>query len=93
MESIVVERDLTVQNERGLHLSSAAQIARESQKYDSTITLKKGEKTANAKSVLTITALLAPKGSVLTVIAEGADAAQAVDALEDLFKNRFGENA
>jgi phosphocarrier protein HPr len=88
---LAIEKGLTVLNERGLHLSSAAQIAKESQKFNCSITLKNKDRMANAKSVLTITALFAPKGTILTVIADGPDEIEAVAALEVLFENRFGE--
>ncbi len=35
--------------------------------------------------------LAASKGTILTIRAEGADAEQALDALETLVNNRFGE--
>ena len=88
---MAAEKELVVLNERGLHLSSAAQITKTASRFKSSIMLIKGEKTANAKSVLTITALLAPKGTKITVSAEGVDEEKAVAALEKLFNRKFGE--
>lgn len=89
---VPAEKRVVVLNERGLHLSSAAKIAKTAQKFSSRITLVKGNKKANAKSVLNITGLMAPCGTELKVIAEGEDQEHAVAALETLFNNRFEED-
>ena len=88
---MAVKKEVTVLNERGMHLTSAAAIAKVAQGFSSTITLTKGDKAADAKSVLTLTTLLAPKGSKIIIKAEGKDARQAMTAIEKLFKDKFGE--
>lgn len=89
--ALPVEKELLVQNERGMHLASAAEVAKVAEAFKSDIFLYRSDKMANAKSVLTITALMAPKGTFIRVVAKGEDAQAAVDALENLFNNRFGE--
>lgn len=89
---MAVETILTVTNERGLHLSSAAKIAKLSQQFACNIHLIKGVKVANAKSVLNITGLMAPQGTELRIVADGEDAQQAVVAMKELFQNRFEED-
>jgi len=84
---------LTVRNSAGLHLSSAAQIVKTSQKFSSKISLIKGNITANAKSVLNITGLMAPQGTNIEVIAEGDDEQEAALAIYQLFEDKFGEPA
>lgn len=86
-----MEKILIVQNERGLHLSSAAKIAKLARKFKSKIQLVKDEVTANAKSVLNITGLMAPVGTEVKIIAVGEDENEAVEAMEVLFNNRFEE--
>ena len=82
---------LTVQNERGLHLSSAAEISKLAQRYASNIMMNKEGRVANAKSVLSITALFAPLGTQIDVEADGADENEAIEAMRELFNNKFGE--
>ena len=90
---MTARRELTVRNKTGLHLSSAAKIVNTSQKFSCKIKLIKDDMVANAKSVLNITGLMAPKGTIIEVIADGVDEQEAVDALFELFENRFGESA
>ena len=88
---MAVEKTLIVRNELGLHLTSAAKIANTSLKFTSKIFLIKGDKIADAKSVLNITALMAPMGTELVVRAEGEDEQEALKALEKLFDDGFVE--
>ena len=46
---------------------------------------------SDAKSVMALLLLAAEKGTELTVTAEGHDAEEAVEALERLFSDKFGE--
>ena len=82
---------MEVINELGMHLRAAAEIAKVASRFQSSIHLLKGEERANAKSVLNTAALAAPKGTRLVLVAEGVDALEAVEALDRLFKDRFGE--
>ena len=59
--------------------------------FESDITLRKDGRDANAKSIMSVMMLAASQGSVLEVDAEGADAEGALDALEQLLEERFGE--
>ncbi len=45
----------------------------------------------NAKSIMGIMMLAASKGTHLVLGAEGRDAEEALDAIEQLINNRFGE--
>ncbi len=86
-----IERELTVVNKLGLHARSAAAIVRELSKFKSKVVLKKGDTTVDGKSILDIITLDCPKGSRVIVRATGEDAAEAINALIELFANRFGE--
>ncbi len=78
-----------VLNEQGLHARPAAKLAKEAQKFASTITLAADEAEANAKSILDILTLAAGQGENLELRATGVDAEAALDALAEQFKNRF----
>jgi phosphotransferase system HPr (HPr) family protein len=56
------------------------------------VLLSKDGLEADAASVLSILTLDAPQGSTLRVAAQGPQAGEALEALTDLFANRFGEN-
>lgn len=85
------EKVVEVLNDRGLHLSSAAKIAKLAGRFACDVQMVKGELTANAKSVLNITGLMAPKGTKIKIITDGVDEAEAVEAMARLFEDRFEE--
>jgi phosphotransferase system HPr (HPr) family protein len=79
----VAERETTVGPEAGIHGRPAARILKAAKGFSSQIVLVKGDREANAKSILKITGL-AKKGEKITVRAEGEDAEEAVDTLAAL---------
>ncbi|CCO22784.1 HPr family phosphocarrier protein [Maridesulfovibrio hydrothermalis] len=84
-------RTVVVANQLGLHARPAARLAQEAQNFEAAITIVSESQEVDAKSILDILTLAAAQGSALELRAEGADAAPALDCLEELFKNRFGE--
>lgn len=88
-----LRRDLAVINGLGLHARAAARIAQTVEKFDCKIMLKKDSLEVEADSVLSILTLDAPMGSNLRVEAYGPEALQALEALEKLFAEGFGENS
>ncbi|RMG58862.1 MAG: HPr family phosphocarrier protein [Deltaproteobacteria bacterium] len=87
----VVTRDFEITNELGLHARAASALANLAGKFSSEIKLVKDGVEVNGKSIMGILMLAAPKGSVITVEARGEDALEAVDAIGELIKDRFGE--
>jgi phosphocarrier protein HPr len=88
---IPVIQDVIVQNKAGLHLRPSAQIVKAMADLNCEITLRKDKKRVNAKSIMSVTTLIAPKGTVITIEAVGPDAKAAVEALVNLFQSKFGE--
>jgi phosphotransferase system HPr (HPr) family protein len=82
---------LEIKNKVGLHARPAALFVQTANKFKSTITVKMGAAVANAKSILNVLTLGAGSGAVITVVAEGEDAEQALSALKELNANNFGE--
>ncbi len=80
-----------VTNQLGLHARPASQIAREAQAFAASISIVAQDQTADAKSILDLLTLAASQGSTLEIRASGADAAQAVRRISELFAARFGE--
>jgi phosphocarrier protein len=88
----VAERRLLIQNKLGLHARASAKLASEASRFAADISLSKGDIEVNGKSIMGIMMLAAAKGSELCIRAEGSDAADALDAIETLVNNRFGED-
>ena len=64
-----------------LHARPAGLFVKTAMSFQAQLTVQLDGKTANAKSILAVLALGASGGSDLTLIADGPDAAQALDAL------------
>jgi phosphocarrier protein HPr len=87
----LVERKIQVINKLGLHARPAAMLVQKASQFKSEIRLKKDDMEANAKSILSVMMLAAEVGSFVTIKAEGEDEQEAVEALTQLFEEKFGE--
>lgn len=80
----MVEKQVVITNETGLHARPAAMFAKAAGKFKSSVTVVCDGRKANAKSILGIISLGAAKGKTITVSAEGEDEAEAVTSLVQL---------
>jgi phosphocarrier protein len=87
----MVEKHVTVKNRAGIHARPAALIVQTAGKFESQIQIAKDSEEINAKSIMGIITLGAAYDTDLTISAEGPDEQEAVDALAQLFDNRFEE--
>jgi phosphotransferase system HPr (HPr) family protein len=83
------EITLTVHNKVGLHARPAALFVQTAKPFESDIKVAHKEREANAKSILGVLTLGAEQGAVITIRAEGPDAAQALAALQTLVEDNF----
>lgn len=84
-------RDLKLKNRLGLHARPAALLVQLANRYNAEIKIKKEEKEIDGKNILGVMTLAANQGSVLSFSARGKDAAEALDAIEKMFEDKFGE--
>lgn len=91
MEKTVV-RNLTILNRFGIHARPAALFVKTACRFTSDILVEKDGSTVSAKSIMGLLTIEGSKGAVLRVIATGADAEEALDALDDLVKQKFFED-
>ena len=87
-----VKRQLTIVNKLGLHARAAAKFVTCASGFASDITVRRGERDVNGKSIMGVMMLAAAQGTEIEIEAHGADAEAALDALEDLVASRFGED-
>jgi|TARA_X000001036_G_C20580874_1_gene766692 phosphocarrier protein len=85
------ERKIVINNRLGLHARAAAKIVTLTNKYDSIIEIIKDDKCADAKSIMKILMLSAPKGTEVKITASGKDESLAIKNLESLIKDKFHE--
>jgi phosphotransferase system HPr (HPr) family protein len=70
-----------------LHARPAGALIRGAAKFESSITLAIGNRTADAKSILQVLALGATGGTELTVSTAGPDASDALEAIAGLLEH------
>lgn len=89
----MLESKIKVINQLGLHARAAAQLVRLAAQFKSQITLTRPDNSvfADAKSILSVLTLAASKGTVLEIKVEGSDEDAALENIEKLFSDGFGE--
>lgn len=87
MPSVNVE----IINRLGLHARAASKLTQLASTFKSEIFISKAQQRVNAKSIMGVMLLAAGKGMTVTLDAEGEDAEQALEAITQLFNDRFGE--
>jgi phosphocarrier protein HPr len=89
----MLERTVKIVNPLGLHARAAAQLVRLAGTFQSRIKLKRTDNNvvADAKSILSVLTLAAARGTRLAIEADGADESEAIEKIEELFTNGFGE--
>ncbi len=88
---MMLRATLTIGNRLGLHARAAAKFVTLASKFESDIQLVRGNRTVNGKSIMGVMMLAASCGTELELIAAGNDEAQAVEQLQTLVNDRFGE--
>lgn len=87
----MVVKSVNVTNKTGLHARPASMFVQAASKFQSQITIKHGENSYNAKSIMALLSAGICCGNVVEICAEGADEKEAVSTLVDLIASKFGE--
>jgi phosphocarrier protein HPr len=84
-------RELQIINRKGLHARATAKLVQCIDGFDAAITIGRCGETVGGTSIMGILTLGAGPGMTIIVTATGTQAAQALEAIEQLVANRFGE--
>ena len=88
--------ELAVEHEHGLHLRPAAEFVRLAARFQSRVEVvnvtRGGGRTADARSLLQVTALGVNAGHIVRLTATGDDAAEALEALTALIRSGFASS-
>ena len=87
----MLTREVTIPNKLGLHARAAAKLVTAASRYAAEVYLEKGETRVNGKSIMGVMMLAAAQGSRITVVTDGLDEGEAMDALCELIEDGFGE--
>src|SRR5918999_55849 len=75
---------IVIAHETGLHARPAAVLAAAARQFASDVRLVRGDREANARSVVSIMALEVAGGDTVTVVARGEDASRAIAAISEM---------
>ncbi|GIU07267.1 phosphate ABC transporter permease [Shewanella sp. c952] len=88
-----IERQVTICNKLGLHARAATKLVVLASEFDAEITIIQGEKQASAVSVLGLLMLETGMGKSIKLVATGADAEPALEAICHLINAKFDEDS
>ncbi|MEO8194569.1 MAG: HPr family phosphocarrier protein [Gemmatimonadales bacterium] len=87
----MIERSAKIVNKLGIHARPAAEIVKTASRFKSNITIVRDDLEVNGKSIMGVMMLAAECGSYILLRAEGEDEVAAIDALEAVIAEGFGE--
>jgi len=90
-ENCMTSVNVVIQNNVGLHARPATFFIQKANSYKSSIWVEKEDRRVNAKSLLGVLSLGIVKGMTITLIADGADEAEALEGLVELINTGFSE--
>ena len=88
----MVERELQIVNEKGLHLRAASELVKLTSSLSCQVSLSNGVIEVDGKSILGVAALGAPKESRIVVRTRGEDEDGAMEKIDELFRRGFYED-
>lgn len=88
-----VMRNIEIINRKGLHARASAKLAELALGLPTIVTVSFEGESADARSIMDLLCLGAGIGSSVELSADGDGARRALDAVETLFKDGFGELA
>ena len=87
----MITKNITISNKLGLHARASAKLTKTAGGFPCNVWISKGDRRVNAKSIMGVMMLAAGIGSEVTLEADGDPEQAAMDALENLFNDKFGE--
>jgi phosphotransferase system HPr (HPr) family protein len=79
-----LQRTVSVFHQQGLHARPAALFVQVAKRFESRVTVKKGRRIVDGKSIMGLLTLAANAGARIAIVVDGADAAEALEHLCDL---------
>lgn len=88
----MAKRTVTIVNKLGMHARAAARFVTLASGFESEIQVLRGDREVNGKSIMGVMMLAAGKGVSIELVADGPDEREALDQLEALVNDGFGES-
>ena len=87
----MLEKQITIINKLGLHARASAKFVATAGQFQSRLEVVKQNKRINGKSIMSVMTLDASLGTDITLITDGPDEEQMMDAMLNLIQSRFYE--
>jgi phosphocarrier protein HPr len=87
----MIKQELEIINKLGLHARASTKLTQTASQFASEIWIEKNGRKVNAKSIMGVMMLAAAQGSTVILETNGADEQAAMDALQGLISDYFGE--
>ncbi len=88
----MASRTITIINKLGLHARAAAKFVQVASAFACEINIKHGSREVSGKSIMGVMMLAVGMDTEIEIIAHGSGAEKALDTLENLVLDRFGED-
>ncbi len=83
---------VTIRNRKGLHARASAKFVKCAEQFEATVTVARDGQTVGGTSIMGLLMLAAGPGTQLSISATGLEAPEAIEALEALVADGFGED-
>jgi phosphocarrier protein len=83
--------EVMIRNKKGLHARASAKFVTCAERFSAQIRVSRDGQTVGGTSIMGLLTLAASQGTTITIVAEGAEAREALLALVVLVKDGFGE--
>ncbi len=88
----MISKNITIINKLGLHARAAAKLVQLASRFDCEFYVAIDGRQVNGKSIMGVMMLAASKGTEIQIIVDGADESEAMNEIESLINQKFGEN-
>jgi phosphocarrier protein HPr len=86
------QREVEIVNKLGLHARASAKLTQLAGQHQCEVWLSRNGRRVNAKSIMGVMMLAAPKGSRVMVETSGLDEEEAMNGIVQLVAEKFGES-
>jgi phosphocarrier protein HPr len=87
----MIKSSVTISNKLGLHARASAKLTKLAGSFPCEVWISRGERRVNAKSIMGVMMLAAGLGSTVELETQGEREQEAMQALLELFNDKFGE--
>jgi phosphocarrier protein HPr len=86
------QREVEIVNKLGLHARASAKLTQLAGQHQCEVWLSRSGRRVNAKSIMGVMMLAAPKGSLVLIETSGPDEEEAMNGIIQLIAEKFGES-